>query len=130
VVPDASGNGYWVVTSTGAVYTFGDATNYGAPGPQSSAITSAVATSNGGGYWILDGAGQVFPYGNAAGLGSLPPGSAGGLNPASAIFDTSDGGGYWVVTALGKVSDFGDAPNDGDMSGTHLNGPIIAASGS
>jgi len=130
VVPDASGNGYWVVTSTGAVHPFGDAVNYGAPGPQGSAITSAVATPNGGGYWILDGAGQVFPFGDAAGMGSLPPGSAGGLNPASAIFATSDGGGYWVVTALGKVSNFGDAPNDGDMSGTHLNGPIIAASGS
>jgi hypothetical protein len=34
------------------------------------------------------------------------------------------------VTALGKVSSFGDAPNDGDMSATHLNGPIVAASGS
>jgi len=130
VVPDASGNGYWVVTSTGAVYTFGDATNYGSPGPQGSAITSAVATSNGRGYWILDAAGQVFPYGNAASMGSLPPGAAGGLNPASAIFDTSDGGGYWVVTSQGKVSNFGDAPNDGDMSGTRLNGAIIAASGS
>jgi len=130
VVPDATGNGYWVVTRSGAVYTFGDAANHGAPGPQSSAITSAVATSDGGGYWILDGAGQVFPFGNAVGMGSLPPGSAGGLNPASAIFATSDGGGYWVVTALGKVSNFGDAPGDGDMSGSRLNGPIIAASGS
>jgi hypothetical protein len=35
-----------------------------------------------------------------------------------------------VVTALGKVYTYGDAPNDGDMAGTHLNGPIIAASGS
>ena len=63
-------------------------------------------------------------------LGGMPGGSAGGFDPASAIFATSDGGGYWVVTALGKVSPFGDAPGDGDMSGTHLNGPIVAASGS
>ncbi len=130
VVPDATGNGYWVVTSVGAVYTFGDATNYGQPGQQASAVTSATATANGGGYWILDGAGQVFAFGNAAVLGGMPAGSAGGFNPASAIFATSDGGGYWVVTALGKVSSFGDAPSDGDMSATHLNGPIVAASGS
>jgi hypothetical protein len=130
VVPDATGNGYWVVTTIGAVYTFGDAANHGAPGLQSTAITSAVATPNGAGYWILDGAGQVFAFGNAAALGGLPPGAAGGLDPASAIFKTSDGGGYWVVTALGKVYTYGDAPNDGDMAGTHLNGPIIAASGS
>ncbi len=93
-------------------------------------ITSAVATPNGQGYWVLDGAGQVFPFGNAAALGSLPAGAAGGFDPASAIFVTSDSGGYWVVTALGKVHTYGDAPNDGDMSGTHLNGPIIGASGS
>jgi hypothetical protein len=130
VVPDASGNGYWVMTSTGSVYPFGDAVDYGAPGRQGSAITSAVATPDGGGYWILDAAGQVFPFGDAAGLGSLAPGAAGGLDPASAIFATSDGGGYWVVTALGKIANFGDAPDDGDMSGAHLNGPIIAASGS
>jgi hypothetical protein len=130
VVPDATGNGYWVITSTGAVYPFGDATDYGQPGQQSSSITSAAATSNGRGYWILDGAGQVFPFGNAAALGGMAAGSAGGFDPASAIFATSDGGGYWVVTALGKVSAFGDAPGDGDMSGTHLNGPIVAASGS
>jgi hypothetical protein len=130
VVPDASGNGYWVVTSTGSVYTFGNAANYGQPGAQGSGVTSAVATPSGSGYWILDGAGQVFPFGNAAGMGSLPPGSAGGLDPASAVFATSDGGGYWVATAMGKVANFGDAPNDGDMSGTQLNGPIIAASGS
>ena len=129
-MPDATGNGYWVVTDIGAVYTFGDAVNYGAPGPQSSSMTSAVATPSGAGYWILDGSGQVFPYGNAAALGGLPPGTAGGFDPASAIFETSDGGGYWVVTAQGKVRAFGDAPSDGDMSGTHLNGPIIAASGS
>ena len=130
VVPDKTGHGYWVMTSTGAVYAFGDAINHGAPGPQSSLITSAVATADGQGYWILDAAGQVFAYGDAAPLGGLPPGSAGGIDPAATIFATSDGGGYWVSTALGKVTPFGDAPNDGDVSGMHLNGEIIAASGS
>jgi hypothetical protein len=130
VVPDATGRGYWVVTSTGAVYAFGDATNHGAPGPQSTPITSAVATADGQGYWILDAAGQVFAYGDAAALGGLPAGSAGGSDPATTIFATSDGGGYWISTALGKVTPFGDAPNDGDVSNLHLNGDIVAASGS
>ncbi len=53
-----------------------------------------------------------------------------GLDAATAIFSTSDGAGYWVSSALGAVYNFGDAPNDGGMSGTHLNGPIIAATGS
>jgi hypothetical protein len=131
VMPDASGNGYWLITQTGNVYTFGDAPYLGAPGPQSSPITSAVATPSGHGYYILDAAGQVFAYGDANdGLGNVPPGATGGSNPASAIFVTSDNGGYWVADALGKVFPFGNAPSDGDMSGTVLNAPIIAASGS
>jgi hypothetical protein len=72
----------------------------------------------------------VFAFGDAAYLGNTPSGSAGGPDPASAIFVTSDGGGYWVSDAQGKVFTFGDATNDGDMSGTRLNGSIIAASGS
>jgi hypothetical protein len=130
VMPDATGNGYWVVTSSGSVYPFGDAVKFGQPGPGGQPVTSAVATPNGQGYWILNAVGSVFAYGNAVYLGRPPAGSSGGLNPASAIFDTSDGSGYWVGTALGKVSAFGDAPNDGDMSSTHLNGSIVAASGS
>ena len=118
------------MTATGNLYTFGDAPNLGAPGPQSSPITSAVATPDGGGYYILDAAGQVFSYGDAKGLGSVTPGAVGGFNPASAIFVTSDNAGYWVCDALGDVYTFGDAPNDGSMAGTHLNGSIIAASGS
>jgi hypothetical protein len=53
----------------------------------------------------------------------------GGLNTASAIFTTSDGGGYWVASANGTVDNYGDAPNDGDLAGTKINAPIIAASG-
>ena len=130
VMPDASGGGYWLITSTGHVYSFGDAPYLGAPGPQSSPITSAVATPSGNGYYILDARGEVFAYGDAVPLGNTPVGSSGGLNPATAIFCTSDGGGYWIADALGKVFNFGSAPNDGDISGTHLNGPIIAGSGS
>ncbi len=129
VAPDASGLGYWLVTTSGHVYTFGDAQNFGAPGPQSSNITSIVRTPDGKGYWILDANGSVFAYGSAAFLGGLPAGASGALDPATAIFTASDGGGYWVATALGKVYAFGDAPQDGDMSGTHLNGSIIAATG-
>ena len=72
----------------------------------------------------------MFPFGDAAALGGMASGTAGGFDPASAIFVTSDGGGYWVATVAGKVSTFGDAPDDGDMSAANLNGPIVAASGS
>ena len=128
VMPDASGNGYWLVTATGHVYTFGDAGYYGAPGPQSTPVTSAVRTADGKGYWILFANGTVDAYGDATNLGA-PVGQTGGFNPASSIFATSDGGGYWVASASGAVYNYGDAPNEGGMAGTQLNGAIIAATG-
>jgi Peptidase A4 family/IPT/TIG domain len=127
VMPDASGKGYWLVTATGGVYSFGDAPFYGAPGPVG-IVTSSVRTPDGKGYWILFSDGTIAAFGDAARLSDLP-GIAGGSNPATAIFATSDGGGYWMATARGSVYRFGDAPNDGGVSGLHLNAPIVAAVG-
>ncbi len=87
VMPDATGNGYWLVTATGNVYAFGDAPFLGAPGAVGSPVTSAVRTPDGGGYWILLANGTVIAYGDAIDLGG-PTGSACGLNPATAIFAT------------------------------------------
>ena len=127
VMPDASGFGYWVVTRTGNVYTFGDAPYLKGPGP-GAPVTSAVRTWDGRGYWILRADGTVDAFGDAVGHGE-PTGQVGGFNPATAIFMDSDSGGYWVADAEGAVFNYGDAPNDGSMAGTHLNGPIIAATG-
>ncbi len=128
VMPDHSGNGYWLVTSSGSIYTFGDAPYFGAPGRGN--VTSAVATPDGRGYWVLLSDGEVFSYGDAVKDGAPPSSDFTALDAATAIFSTSDGAGYWVSSALGAVYNFGDAPNDGGMAGTHLNGPIIAATGS
>jgi len=131
VVPEVTGLGYWVVTDTGNVYAFGDAGFYGSSGPQSTPITSAAATEpTGAGYYILHAAGQVFAYGPATYFGSLPAGATTSSDSAAAIFVTDDHLGYWIVTAQGKVYPFGDAPFEGDMSGTVLNGSVIAATGS
>ncbi len=127
-VMPASGNGYWLVTQTGNVYSFGDASYYGAPGNTGSPVTSAVRTPDGGGYWIVTANGIVYKYGDARDYG-VAPGVFGGSNPAAAIFTTSDGDGYWIASANGTVEQFGDAPNDGGMSGTRLNGSIIAGTG-
>ena len=91
-------------------------------------MTSAVATPDGRGYYIVDGPGRSSPTAMPPGWVGAP-GSTNVLDPATAIFATADGGGYWITTALGKVYPFGDAPYQGDESGTHLNGAIIAATG-
>lgn len=128
VAPDASGRGYWLITATGNIYAFGDAAYLGAPGPQSSPVTSMVRTTDGLGYWVLLASGSVYAYGDAVDRGN-PMGSVGAPNSASAIFTTADGRGYWVVSANGELYAYGDALYDGGMSGTHLNGFIIAATG-
>jgi hypothetical protein len=128
VMPDATGNGYWLVTVTGHIYTFGDAAYYGAPGPQSVPVTSAVRTADGKGYWILFSNGVIAGYGDAGNFGS-PGGVFGGLNPATAILATADGQGYWVASANGSVYSYGDAQFEGSIAGTKLNGAIIAATG-
>ena len=45
------------------------------------------------------------------------------------MFTDAGGGGYWVASATGAVFTYGDAPNDGSMTGTRLNGSIIAGTG-
>ena len=127
VLPDADGDGYWLVTATGNVYAFGDAPQYGGPGNQHSSVTSAVRTPGGDGYWILLANGAVYGYGDARYLGGAT--GLGGLNPATAVFATADGGGYWLASADGGVLPYGDATDLGDMAAAHLNAPIVAASG-
>ena len=122
------GNGYWVVTTNGHVHSFGNAPNYGEPGPKAVLVSSAARTPTGHGYWILYRNGVVFHYGQAPNYGSLPAGDAGGYDIATAIFPTATAG-YWIATAAGAVYPFGDATFKGDMAGHHLNGSIIAAVG-
>ena len=132
VVSDGSGNGYWAISYTGEVHAFGDAINYGGPAsdlPYATVVSSADRTASGNGYWILFSDGEIYAYGDAAYLGS-PFGRIEFSNPASSIFATSDGGGYWVATSNGSVYAYGDAPYDGGMSAGHLNGLIVAATGS
>lgn len=75
-----SGNGYWTVTSDGAVYTFGDAQYHGGafdldektPGRQAmnpgSEIVGIAGRGNDG-YWLYASDGGVFTFGSAPFLG-------------------------------------------------------------
>ena len=128
-MPDATGNGYWVVTKAGAVYGFGDAGYFGAPDPQGSPMTSAVAAPDGRGYYVVDGAGQVFAYGDATWLGGTPPGRATRSiqRPPSSLPPMEVAIGSRPRSA--RCTRLVTHRNDGDESGAHLNGPIIAATG-
>jgi len=128
VLPDHTGNGYWLVTNLGRVYAFGDAPAYGSPGSQTVPVANAAAAPDGMGYWLLYANGVVANFGDAVNFGS-PTGYVNSFNPANAIFPTADGKGYWVASTRGDVFAYGNAPWLGSMTGKALNGQIIAGFG-
>ena len=112
--------GYLMLESNGTVFGFGDLRPL-----QPALFASAVSLAMGpnGGYWILTADGGVHSrgaswYGNAA----VPTGDR-----ATTIAGLPDGSGYWVFTDRGRAIPFGNARHYGDMSGTALNGPVIAS---
>jgi hypothetical protein len=67
------GHGYWLVTSDGGVFPFGDAAGYGSTGGirLSNPIAGMEGTPDGRGYWLFAADGGVYPFGDAPGYGSL-----------------------------------------------------------
>jgi hypothetical protein len=67
------GLGYWIVTSTGQVLSFGDAPSLGQlPGGLVNNIVSIVPTFDGKGYWLIGSDGGVYTFPDATFMGSLP----------------------------------------------------------
>ena len=109
VVTERGGGGYWVVTSSGAVTSFGAAPYYGslAGVALSAPVVGMAATPDGGGYWLVASDGGVFAFGDAR-----FEGSTGGVRLAAPVVGmaaTPDGGGYWLVASDGGIFSFGDA---------------------
>ena len=131
VTPSASGpiQGYWMVTSTGAVLTNGAAVNYGSPAglKLSAPIVSLVPTPDRKGYWVVGADGGVFNYGDAGFYGSA--GNVHLAKPIVGMAVTSDGKGYWLVASDGGVFAYGDAAFVGSMGGKALNAPIVGIAG-
>jgi plastocyanin len=127
----ADNQGYWLVTSTGHTYNFGDAGPVGnISGPYNgSPIVGAVATGGGPGLWLVASDGRVYPLGGAAFMGDL-----GGVHLAAPIVGIATdrgGSGYDLVGADGGVFNFGSPGGVqagrfyGSLGGKHLNAPIV-----
>ncbi len=122
--PRGGADGYWLVSSTGSVFTFGKAGSFGSLSGKSTngSIVSIVATADNNGYWLagsdgsVDVFGDAFNYGNAKGISSAP---------IVAMVATPDTKGYWLVASNGGVFSFGDAQFYGSMGGKPLNQPIV-----
>jgi hypothetical protein len=125
VESDPTGQGYWIATADGGVFSFGGAAFWGSLGGVhlNAPVVGMAATQDGGGYWLVAADGGVFSFGDAAFLGSL-----GGVHlnaPVVGMAATRDGGGYWLVAADGGDFSFGDAAFHDSLGGVHLNAPVI-----
>jgi hypothetical protein len=117
--------GYYEVSTSGQVYTFGDASSYGdmSQTPLSAPVVSMTTVPGGFGYWLLGADGGIFSFGDAQFYGST-----GGrvLNaPVIAMCATPDGRGYWLVASDGGIFSYGDAQFYGSTGSLHLNKPIV-----
>ena len=73
-----AGDGYWLVTSKGHVYNFGNAKSLGSATSVSSPIVGIASDPSGDGYWLVTSKGHVYNFGNAKSLGSLNESSLAG----------------------------------------------------
>ncbi|MFN3651558.1 MAG: phosphodiester glycosidase family protein [Armatimonadota bacterium] len=107
-----SGNGYWIVSSEGYVFCFGDAPYYGSMGgqPLNQPIVGIAARPQGDGYWLVASDGGIFCFGNAPFRGSM--GGTPLNQPMVGMASTADGNGYWTVAKDGGVFSF-NAPFHG-----------------
>ena len=109
LTPDRQG--YYLVTRTGRVLTFGDATDHGSlPKSGGSGVVGIALDATTGGYWIARSDGTVDGFGAPA-LGDLVTTAATG--PVAAITSIPNGEGYYLMTTNGDVSAFGDAVSYG-----------------
>jgi hypothetical protein len=107
------GDGYWLLSEAGRVYSEGAAPNRGSA-EEVSAVDLAP-TPTGKGYWVLTRSGDMIPFGDAV---KYAPTSAGAVfGDAIAVAVTPSGLGYWVLRDTGDVESFGDAQDLGDANG-------------
>jgi hypothetical protein len=137
------GSGGWQVSSSGGVYSLGDAGFYGSLGsrPISGNAIGIAASNDAGGYWIGTSTGQVYAFGSASlpqpGPASLSDEHVTPVKPIVAFAATPNppatgpdsngttGQGYWLVGSDGGVFNFGDANFYGSTGALKLVAPIV-----
>ena len=117
----APGSAYWLASSSGGVFSFGQAPFEGSAGgiTLSQPIVGEAAAPDGGGYWLAAKDGGIFTYGSATYWGSLPADHV-HVSDIVGIAPTAAGGGYWLVGSDGGVFALGDAVYSGSLPADHV----------
>ncbi|MHB1821495.1 MAG: hypothetical protein ACYCTL_02780 [Acidimicrobiales bacterium] len=102
------GKGYWIASSDGGIFNFGDAGFFDsmAGSGSSSPVVGMAATPDGRGYWLVGSNGGVFSFGDAGFYGSLGTLQVTPSSPVVGMAATPDGRGYWLVGSDGGVFAF------------------------
>jgi hypothetical protein len=119
----AAGDNFWLASSSGNVWNFGNTQNFGSAPNVAHPIVGITPTKDDGGYWLVGSDGGVFAFGDAP-----FDGSTGALNlnkPIVGMVATPDGDGYWLIASDGGIFAFGDAAFYGSTGAIHLNKPIV-----
>jgi len=116
IVSTASGNGFRLMTTDGAVFAFGDASFVGSLGSvgvrSASPVVAATATVSGAGYHLMTANGAVFTCGDAA----FRVAATALLDPVASVAVSADGRGYWLLARDGGIFTFG-VPYADSMAG-------------
>ncbi len=109
------GQGYWIVTSFGALFAYGDAAHEGDASSLSlsAPVVGMAATPTGKGYWLVGSDGGIFAFGDAGFFGSMGGQALSRPMVGMAAVPTSTG--YWTVAQDGGVFSF-DAAYYGSAS--------------
>src|SRR5581483_3161288 len=122
------GRGFWLATTSGGIYTFGDAPYYGSAAglEPSHPLVGMALTSGGHGYWLAFADGAVLGFGDAEvpflGLSSPPSAPIVGL-----AADPGVHGGLWLLGTDGTVYPLGGAPRLGSTHAGSSPARAIAA---
>lgn len=129
----SEGDGFWLFTAAGKVYTAPGAAGFGDVSGQHLAapVVAMSGVVGGGGYYLAGADGGVFNEGAAVFEGSLAgtpltkPICAIRATPSVAAPFGPKGLGYWLAGADGGVFNEGDAPFYGSAGGVKLAAPVV-----
>ncbi len=118
----SAASGYWLTTSAGAVYRFGNAPSVGNAG-KGAPVAATMATPSSGGVFVARVDGEVVALGDATHRGDM---AGSPLNkPIVGMAVTRSGNGYWLLGGDGGIFCFGDAGFYGSTGAMNLNKPVV-----